>query len=247
MSRHSARLVCGLLATCAGLTGFTTASTTNTARTATEQLLISNSVDGALDKVNFTPFAGSNVYIEEKYVDGVDSKYLIASVRHRVLHAGGRLVDKPENADAIVELRSGGIGTTTAKSFIGTPELSLPGMLTIPEVRLIERSRQSGTAKIGLVAYTAGTKEILGTGGVTLDRADDNNWFVAGVGPWQSGSVREEIEVNTAEMWVPQERSIPRQVAFEGARRLPPEEQAKDIRYASFPKEPNAAPAVSPK
>lgn len=237
-----------LLLTALFAVGCTTAATTNTARTATEQLLISKSVDGALDKVNFTPFAGADVYIEEKYVDGVDSKYLIGSVRHRVLHAGGRLVGKPEEADVVVELRSGGIGTTNAKSFLGTPEIALPGMLTIPEVRIVERSRQSGTAKIGLVAYSAKTHEILGEGGVTLDRADDNNWFFAGIGPWQTGSVKEEIEFNTLKP-APATQPIPTQVAFQGPPRTPApptEPHQGEIQYASFPKEQQAAPASSP-
>lgn len=241
-------LLLGFSGVAGQLSGCTTAATTNTPRTATEQLLISNAVDGALDKVSFAPFAGARVFIEEKYVDGVDSKYLIASVRHRVLQAGGKLVDKADNADVVVELRSGGIGTTTAKSYLGTPEIALPGMISIPELRLVERSRQSGTAKVGLVAYDASTKEVLGAGGVTLDRADDNNWFLAGIGPLQTGTVKDEIELNTKKgPWVPKEQTMPQQVAFERARPMPTPEQKdpQEVQYASYPKEAQA-PAAFP-
>jgi len=165
------------------LCGCANTTTSNTARTATEQLLISNAVDRALDKVNFTPFAGSKVFIEEKYLEGVDSKYLVASTRHRVLHAGGRLIDAADGADVVLELRSGGVGTSASESYIGTPEIGIPGMVSIPEVRLVERKRQSGSAKIGMVAIDARSREILGGGGVTLDKSDDSNWFVMGVGP----------------------------------------------------------------
>jgi hypothetical protein len=227
--------------------GCTSTSTTNTARTSTEQLLVSNAIDGALDKVNFTPFAGSRVYLEEKYLEGVDGKYLVASVRHRALLAGARLVDKPDEADLVVELRSGGIGTASSEAYIGTPKIGLPGMLTLPEVRIVERKRQEGSAKIGLVAYDARTREILGGGGISLDRADDNNWFVAGVGPWRSGSVKAEVEQHTGDAAVPQQ-TLPQTVAFHGVDRTRgagPAAEGEDIQYASFPQD-GARPAPPP-
>ena len=92
--------------------GCTTATTTNTARTSTEQLLISNAVDRALDKVDFTPFSGRAVYLEEKYIDCVDKNYVIASLRHRLLASGATLV-AADAAELIVEARSGGVGTAT--------------------------------------------------------------------------------------------------------------------------------------
>jgi hypothetical protein len=222
--------------------GCTSTSTTNTARTSTEQLLVSNAIDGALDKVNFSPFAGSKVYLEEKYLEGVDGKYLVASVRHRALHAGARLVDKPEDADLVVELRSGGIGTASSDAFIGTPSIGLPGMLTIPEVKLVERKQQQGAAKIGMVAYDAKTREILGGGGVALNKADDSNWFIVGVGPWQSGSVREEVETRTSGPAAVKKQTLPAAIAVQGVDRgrpidAPPSQPGltEDVRYASFP------------
>jgi hypothetical protein len=232
--------------------GCTSTSTSNTARTSTEQLLVSNAIDGALDKVNFTPFAGSKIYLEEKYLEGVDGKYLVASVRHRALHAGARLVDKAEDADLVLELRSGGIGTSSSDAYIGTPKIGLPGMLTIPEVRLVERKRQEGSAKIGLVAYDARTREILGGGGVALNRADDSNWFIVGVGPWQSGSVRDEVQQRTSGPAADRKHRLPESVAFYGVNRaehggLPagaggPQD---DVQYASFPQE-GARPMPGP-
>lgn len=191
-----------------------------------------------MDKVNFTPFAGSKVYLEEKYLDGVDSKYLVASTRHRVLHAGATLVDKAEEADVLVELRSGGIGTASSDAYIGTPEIGLPGMLSIPEVRFVERNRQSGSAKIGLVAMDARSRQILGGGGVTLDQSDDSNWFVMGIGPWQSGSVRDEVSTRTTGQAAVRRQALPTAVAFQGADRGVDSTTpggGEDIRYVSYP------------
>ncbi|HUG94168.1 MAG TPA: DUF6655 family protein [Planctomycetaceae bacterium] len=177
------------------LAGCTSANSSNTARTAKEQLLISNSVDQALSRVDFRPFRDQSVYLEEKYLDCVDKNYIVASLRHRLLRDGALLADKADAAQVIVEVRSGGVGTDTSQTFIGTPEVAMPGPLplAVPEVRLVTRSQQTATAKIGIVAYDARTHAVLGEGGLTLARSDDNNWFVLGVGPFQKGSVRDEV------------------------------------------------------
>lgn len=188
-----------LVATALALTfaGCATTKTSSTARTSTEQLLISNAVDHALNKVDFSSFAGHAVYLDDKYVDCVDKNYVVASIRHRLLHVGARPVDAPDKADVVVEARAGAVGTTLSDSFVGVPEITLPGMLTLPEVRLLERKEQRGTAKLGLVAYDPKTKAILGDGGTSLAQADDSNWFVVGVGPFQSGTLRDEVTRST--------------------------------------------------
>jgi len=195
--------------------GCTTARTTNTARTAREQLLISNAVDRALAKIDFAAFSGSNLYVEEKYLDCVDKGYVIGSIRHRAMVNGASLVAKPEDADIVLEIRSGAIGTDTADSFVGTPEIVLPGMLTLPEVRLISRNNQSAMAKIGLVAYNAKTHQLLGDGGVSSSLSRDNNWYVLGVGPYQNGEVRTEIQRTTGRQLGQPFQELPVTVAFE--------------------------------
>lgn len=197
-----------------GATGCTSTKSSHTSRTGTEQLLISNAVDQSLDKVNFTPFAGRRVMVDEKYIDCVDKAYVLGSIRHRLLRQGSLIVTKPEDADVVMELRSGGVGTDASDAYLGMPEIVLPGMLTLPEVRLLTRSRQIGTAKIGLVAYDPRTQEVLGEGGVSLARSDDNNWFVFGVGPYQNGTLRTEVSRGTAMYPGQQIEEVPHQVAF---------------------------------
>ena len=175
--------------------GCTTMKTTDTARTAKEQLLISNAIDQALDKIDFVAFSGQAVFLQDKYVDCIDKNYLLGSIRHRAFSAGARVVDKQDDADIVLEARVGSVGTDNAEMFIGVPKLSVPGPVPIalPEIRLLARASQTGTAKIGLVAYDAKSMEPLGDGGVSLARSDDNNWFVLGLGPYQNGSVRNEV------------------------------------------------------
>lgn len=207
--------MCSLL-TCLTLfcTGCSTPTTSNTARTAVEQLLISNAVDQSLNKVDFRPFQGHAVHLSDAYIDAVDKPYVVGSVRHRLLTAGAKLVDKPEEAEIVVEVRSGGVGTNTSKTFVGIPEIALPGMLTIPELKFAERSAQTGLAKLGLVAYDAKTREVLGTGGLSLSQSSDNNWFVAGVGPIQRGSIKDEVKRSTTGPAAYQRNTLPAQVVF---------------------------------
>lgn len=199
----------------AGSVGCTSARTTNTARTAREQLLISNAVDQALSKVDMAPFHGANLFIEDKYLDCVDKGYLLGSIRHRAMINGAHVVGKPEDADVVLELRSGAIGTDTSDSFVGTPELVLPGMLTLPEVRLISRNNQSAVAKIGIVAYDAKTRQLLGEGGVSSSQSRDNNWYVLGVGPYQNGELQQEIRSTTVRRPGQPNQVVPAYVAFE--------------------------------
>jgi hypothetical protein len=211
--------------------GCTTPSKSNTPRTAVEQLLISNAVDQSLNKVDFRPFGGHAVHLSQAYMEAVDKPYIVGSVRHRLLNAGARLVEKPEEADIIVEIRSGGVGTNTAETFVGTPEVALPGMVTIPEMKVAERIQQTGMAKLGLVAYDAKTKEVLGTGGTSLSESTDNNWFVGGVGPFRGGSLKREITRATSGEAATTRNVVPASVAFTGPKRTL--EEPQKIQFAS--------------
>lgn len=220
--------------------GCTTAHTTNTARTSTEQLLISNAVDHALDKVDFRPFAGQAVYLEEKYVDCVDKNYVIASIRHRLLTSGASLVTSADSASIVVEPRSGGVGTVSSESFVGVPEIALPGMVTLPEVRFMTRTRQEGTAKIGLVAYDPKSGHVLGPGGQSLARSDDNNWYVVGVGPYRSGTLKSDLKRGTSGRAGWTQEPLPAFVTFDA----PTGAEPNRIQFTGA-SEPAAAPPAS--
>ncbi len=177
------------------LAGCTTVKKSDTARTGIEQLLISSAVDNALDKVDFRPFAGHSVFLEDKYIDCTDKAYIVGSVRHRALRAGAKLVDKAEAADMIVEVRSGGVGTDDKESYVGTPQMSVSPLLTIPETRFYSRSTQTGIAKIGIVAYDAKSRQALGHGGLARAQTENDYWSLMGIGPVNHGTLPREVAV----------------------------------------------------
>ena len=195
--------------------GCTSTKSSNTVRTGTEQMLISNAIDQSLARVDFTPFQGRKIFVEEKYVECVDKNYVLSSLRHHLWRQGAEVMTKVEDADIVIEPRVGAVGTDSSDAFIGTPSLSVPGgLLSIPEIKLITRTSQTGTAKLGLVAYDAKTRETLGDGGTALARSSDHNWYVLGVGPWQQGSVRKEVDATGNSEWGTSPWMLPSNVAF---------------------------------
>jgi hypothetical protein len=218
--------------------GCTSTTTSNTARTAKEQMLLSNAVDQSLAKVDFTPLSGQRVFIEEKYLDCVDKGYVLGSIRHQVMRSGGTLTAAADDADVIMEIRSGGVGTDTTDAFIGIPEITLPGMLTLPEIRFTERKTQYGYSKLGLVLMDAKTKTVLGDGGMSMAQADDNNWYVLGMGPWQNGSLKSDVATARRIPHGMRTNRVPTQVAFDS----PDGHSSGTVRYASEAREQQVTP-----
>lgn len=213
MLRSCAPLAIVLSICCVG-GGCSSMKRTDTARTAREQLLISTAVDQSLNKVNFQAFSGKKVVVDDKYLECADKGYVTGSIRHRVAMAGGAIVPKLEDADVLLELRSGAVGTDNAESFLGTPALSMPGMISIPEIKLVSRTNQTAVAKIGLAAYDAKTMRLLGDGGTSLSMSTDNNWHLLGVGPYSTGTVHKEINRGIPSTAEQPYTELPTHVAF---------------------------------
>ncbi len=183
------------LAGVAATVGCATMKHSDTARTGVEQLLISSAADKALDKVDLRPIAQAKVFLETKYLDCVDKNYIIVSMRQRLMRSGCTLVEKVEDAQVVVEVASGGIGTDRNELFLGTSEIPLPppSPVSIPRLALMERKRAIGTAKIAVLAYDAKTKAAVINNGFALARSDHRTTNLLGLGGINSGSVHQEL------------------------------------------------------
>lgn len=171
----------------------------DTARTGVEQLLVSSAVDQALDKIDLTPVRGATVHLEEKYLDCVDKNYVIVSLEQRLLMNGSTLAAKPEDADVIMHVTSGGVGTDRQEKFVGISEIPLPppSPVAIPQTTIFSRTRANGTAKLRVVAFDAKSRQPVMQSGVALARSDFKSWKVLGAGPVESGSVPTELAAAT--------------------------------------------------
>lgn len=217
--------------------------------TATEQILLSNAVDEAVQKLDFTPLSGKKVFVDTSYVrDGkqygsVHDGYLISSVRQQMMADGCLLFDKREEADVIVEARVGTLGADAHEITYGLPASSaLSSAATvmgagaplpaIPEISLAKRTQNDGAAKVALFAFDAKTREPLWQSGVSLAKTTTANTWFLGAGPWPKrkrwrlfgGSDEEEKVVSSSK----EDSSTRGKIAFDDSHVFPALRKLRD-------------------
>lgn len=186
-----------------GETGCGTTKMSNTARTATEQLVLTNAWDNALRQVDFRPLAGVPVFLDAQYLKtGVDDGWITSSIRQAMLAQGVLLRQKAEEAQWIVEARVGTYGTNEHNWLFGIPQVNVPPTVTgvptgaIPEIPIAKKSYQEGVAKMALFAYDRASGQVTWNSGTMLATADAKDVYIGGIGPIQSGSIRQAPEIN---------------------------------------------------
>jgi hypothetical protein len=166
-------------------------------RTATEQLLISDAIDRAVQEVDFSPLSGQTVYLDSTMLkDVTDRNYLVSTVRQHLLASGCTLRDKREEADFIVEARAGAVGTDRNDLLFGIPATNVPQILplqgmpaAIPEVPLAKRRDQRGIAKISMFAYHRESGLPVWQSGLAVRESSSNDVWVFGAGPFEHGTL----------------------------------------------------------
>ena len=198
--RRRARAVLAALAALGATGGCGTVNTTNTARSGTEQRLLTNAWDAALQRVDFRPLTGVPVFLDTANIAAIDQGYVISSMREAMLAQGVLLRAKPEQAQWIVEARVGAYGTDEDKWLLGIAQTTIPPTVTglpsgtIPEISVAKRNRQQGVAKMALFAYDRSSGQMTWRSGTMLALAKSKDVYVGGLGPFQSGSIREGTE-----------------------------------------------------
>jgi hypothetical protein len=191
--------------------GCGTVKTSGTARTGTEQLLLTNAWDSALQKVDFRPLTGVPVYLDTTNVAAVDQGWVTSSLRQAMLMQGVLLRSKPEQAQWIVEARVGAYGTDEDNLLVGIPQTSIPATITgmpagtIPKIQLAERNKQQGVAKLALFAYDRGSGQLVWNSGTQMATSSSKDVYVLGVGPVHSGSIRNGAEYAGIKLPLPSE------------------------------------------
>jgi hypothetical protein len=179
------------------LLGCGTTRWSDTPRTATEQLLLSNAMDRAVSRLDFRALAGRKVFLDTKYLQGItDAAYLTSSLRQQMLANGCIVKDERDQADYIVEARAGAVGTDRNDLLYGIPQTKLPVVAPvpgvpsqIPEIALAKRTNQRGVAKIALFAYNRTTGRPVWQSGTVPAESKAKDLWVFGAGPFQHGSI----------------------------------------------------------
>jgi hypothetical protein len=191
-------VLCALGALLALASGCGTVKQSGTPRTGTEQILLTNAWDEALQQVDFRPLAGVPVYLETQYLkDSIDQGWIISSLRQAMLAQGVMLRSKPEQAEWIVEARIGAYGTDSYNWLVGVPQTTLPVAVaglptgTIPEIPFAKTSNQFAYAKLALFAFDRANGQMIWRSGTQLGDSNAKDVYVGGVGPIQSGTIRQ--------------------------------------------------------
>ena len=176
--------------------GCGTVKTSGTARTATEQLLLTNAWDSAVQKVDFRPLSGVPVYLDTTNISAVDQGWVVSSLRQALLTHGVLLRAKAEQAQWVVEARVGAYGTDDYNWLVGIQQTTIPTTITgmpagtIPEIPLIKKQDQRGVAKLALFAYDRSSGQLVWNSGTLVAIATAKDVHVLGIGPIQSGTIR---------------------------------------------------------
>jgi len=129
----------------------TTRRQTNTARTATQQLLGTVAIDRALTALAWPDLDGRSVIVEVfSAADQVDQSYLKGSAEALLAEKGAEVVRDREKAELVLTLLAEALGTDQVDILLGTPRLE-SFLVTIPEMALYKLERQEGFARVTYV------------------------------------------------------------------------------------------------
>ncbi len=176
-------------------------------RLASEQLLVTDAVDQAIARMDFSPLTDRDVYFDTKYIASVKSpsnvnvEYVISSMRQQMIAYNLRLREKPEDAEFILEARLGALGADGAESTYGVPGIAafsaasqvMTGVpittAAAPEFSLGRKNHQWGAAKLAAFAYERETMERVWQSGITSGNSKSRESWLFGMGPFQRGDI----------------------------------------------------------
>ena len=139
------------------LAGCSSRTVSSTPRTAIEQLLLSTAVDKALDKISLPELSDKKVYLDFSNLQSYDSEYVKSAFKGYIAENGATIIEKPEEADYIIQISCGALGTEYKDTLIGIPALPVPGSpMTLPELALWKNVEQDGIAKFLITVCSDG-------------------------------------------------------------------------------------------
>jgi Family of unknown function (DUF6655) len=162
-------------------------------RTAAEQLMFSAAADRVCDKLAVDLPENAKVFVDASYVEGTDSKYLVATLRDRILRRGGRLVAARDQADLVFEPRVGALSVDRKETLVGVPSFPIPiplaGELQFPELALFKRDRKQGVVKLALTSYDARTGALRASQAPVYAFSQQTEWVVMLLIGWEDNDL----------------------------------------------------------
>lgn len=192
-------------------------------RHGTEQLLLSDSVDRAIDQLDLSPLAGRKVYMDDQYmrpVKGnmfVNAEYISSALRQKMTTSGCIVQVDRNSAEYILEARVGALGADTMEVTYGIPSSGGVGQaasaiagapaISIPEVSFGKRNANIAVSKVVAYAYHRDTGIPVWQSGNAVAKSDSQDSWMLGLGPLTRGSVHEGYRFAGNRLWLPFSRS----------------------------------------
>lgn len=199
------------------LAGCTTIRVTDPPRTATEQFLITTAAGESIDQLSAELLRDRRVFVDTQYIipswqttkeqtfaidasayrSAEDKGFLVGELRARLMKAGIRVAEKREDAEVILEIRSGGLGIDREEFLLGLPSVYIqpregasPAAPSVsPEIAIVKSTKQFGFASVGFVAFWRDTGELLFQSGPFIGRTKREDWWFFGWGPQTDGDI----------------------------------------------------------
>ncbi len=196
--------------------GCATIRVTDPPRTASEEFLLSGAAQKAVDQLTVDALRDRLVWIETGYListtqpfdrsflegevrqPSFEDVYLIAAMRAKLLSSGVRLAKRRDQAQIIVELRSGGLSIDRIEFLLGIPSTAVPTgynstlstvAVSTPELAILKTTKQHGFASVAYVAYWSDTGELLTASGPYVGRTIREDYWIFGTGPRTIGDI----------------------------------------------------------
>ncbi len=182
--------------------GCATIRVTDPYKTATEQFLLTTASARAIDQLSADALRDRIVWVETDYLVAgptvqSEMSFFIGEVRDKLLRSGVRLAERRENAQIILEVRSGGVGIDRLEFLLGIPATYLPGVsgttgglaISTPELAILKTTKQRGYASVAFVAYWSKTGEMVASSGPFVGRTIREDYWILGTGPRTVGNI----------------------------------------------------------
>ena len=183
-------------------TGCGTSKWTDTGRSATEQLLITDAMDRAVSDLDFRALAGKTCFIDSTPLRKItDSEYLVSCIRQHMFASGCMVMGSKGEADYIVEVRAGAVGTDRHDVLYGIPAVNVPTVVPvsgipsqIPEMPIVKKTDQRAVVKLSLFAFNQKTGRPIWQSGAVPEESGAKAVWVLGAGPFQRGTIFDGME-----------------------------------------------------
>ena len=174
---------------------------TDSSRTATEQFLLSQAAVEAVTPLSFEVLHGRKVLVDASYFAPLEKDFVLGEIRAKLLNSGVQIVTTREEAEIIVEVRSGGVGIDRYESLLGIPAILAPSgaaspasgtpmaTLVTPELAISKKIKQVGFASVAYVAYWADSGDVVASFGPTIGKTYREDWWFLGFGPKSIGNI----------------------------------------------------------